>query len=249
VREFIPWHVVKKKIAERNAVDVTDDLEEDDDNGPDSGVQDSVSVALPPPEAPPLSYKVYTVKELDAAPPSSRMSMVAAAEREPSPWVKTWNATLAVIVTAIRWVRSGKFGRPPFRDAMHVPVTVLRVELAAAVREMSWQTVATAAGIAIGTFGVILFTVLTVAELTDDYHAPGAAKAAQAMPTSAAPPLADNAKAAVPVVVQPVATSDPPPAMELDDDPPPPPKTIKKAAPVKKAAPAPKSAEVEVFIP
>src|SRR5439155_13715501 len=91
VREFLPWHVVQKKLAARaSGVDVTredDDLEEE---GPDSGVQESVSVRVAANDGdPPLTYKVYTVADLDAAPPSSRMSMVAAAEREPSPWMKS----------------------------------------------------------------------------------------------------------------------------------------------------------------
>jgi hypothetical protein len=256
VREILPWHVVEKRLAARAGGHDAWDEQGDDDAGPDSGVHESVRLqaANDASSDVQLSYKVYTVAELDARsggpPPSSRPSALAV-EASPTAerWAMTRDALVALAVTFWRWVVMGS-GRPPVGDALRAPTVVLGLEVKALARVIAWRRLAFAIGVSTTTAALLLFAVVTVAALTDDYHAPGAALAAQTAPPPPSP---------VPVA-QPVGTAPAAVALEIDDDAPaaappaPAPRTSKRTAsrgakPAALAQATPKQADVEVFIP
>ncbi len=254
VREFLPWHVVQRKLAARaSGHDVNEMDDEDYDDGPDSGVQESAHLLAANDASgsgpQPLTYKAYTIAELDAqsgpdsVPAVMRSSMLPAVELPKPRWLETGQALLSAVLTFVRWATMGK-GRPALADAMRAPGVVLAIELRGLGRDVNWRKLAFIVGVSATTIAVLLFAVITVADLTDDYHAPGAAAAAHATEQPAAAPVP-----ATPVAVaQPIAPAQP--QMELGDDPPPPPPS---PSPRKKgkhaAAPPPPKAEVEVFIP
>ena len=280
VREFLPWHVVQRKLAARASGLDPNELDDDDyeyEDGPDSGVQESVHLLAANANANAndasdvaLSYKVYTIAELDArsgrvapessaALPSMRSSMHPVVAG-PSPWLKSGEALLAAALVLVRWVTMGK-GRPPLADAMRAPGVVLSIELKTLARETNWRKLAFVAGVSLTTITVLLFAVITVAELTDDYHAPGAAAAAHAAELRAVSPATVTTLTSI-ATAQPAPAAQAAPQMELGDD------VASASAPAPAAAPAaaaphgkrsakaktkapaaPKPDDVEVFVP
>ena len=267
VREFLPWHVVRQKLAERGAV-----LPPEDD-APPSGVRISEKEAMNDVELPSapneegLSFKVYTLEDLerrhgDSVPPVIRPSMAALADqpKAPSPWLPVGKALLAMAYAVKTWVLLGK-GRPAFRDAFRAPAVVLGLELRNATKDVAWRRLGFALAAGVGTVVVLLFAVLTVAELTDDLKPArtdgvttmmippnlGDVADTSAKGTSgAAPAPAIETKLPEPAVAAPQ------PVDELDTAAPAPvpaPKAVKKPATKKAAAPKKKPAKGEIFVP
>jgi hypothetical protein len=123
---------------------------------------------------------------------------------------------------------------------MRAPGVVVKSEIKTAVRAVGWKKVGVALGGGIAVVAVLLFAVLTVADLTDDMRATSASQMAKTPPPIAeAPPILPPPPA--PVVIA------PPTLDEIDTTPPPAP--VKKGKKTKKVAAAPKPDDGEVFIP
>lgn len=173
IREFLPWHVLEKKMQARESGQVLRD--EDDEAVPDSGVYTSGEhrAANAAEENAPLSFKVYSLAELEARGIASdlsvnatRMSMALMAQKQ-TPWDDVGRAALHVLRLAKTWALT-KGPRPAPKDVFHAPLVALGFELRTALRQVDWKKVGTYAAIAFGTFLVLLFAVVTVADLTDD---------------------------------------------------------------------------------
>jgi hypothetical protein len=190
VRDVLPWHVVRQKLAARGVV-FKDEARED---VPPSGVHisEKMPVNEPPPEPEEgLSFKVYTLAELDkrngdSVPPVIRPSMVVLAQqpKPPSPWLPLAKAALAVLYALKTWALMGA-GRPALRDALRAPGVVLELELREATKNVAWRRLAVGLAAGLGTACVLLFAVLTVAELTDDLKPARTGTSAMALPPSA----------------------------------------------------------------
>lgn len=182
IREFLPWHVIEKKMAARAE---GRNPTEDDEQSPDSGVyasgEHSSAAAnqnaepgepLVPTDSGGLSYQVYTVADLEArglradlSVNSTRMSVVMMAPK-PNPWADVGRAALVVLRLAKTWLVSS--GRPPINDALRAPVVAFTFELRQALKTIEWKKVATYGAISVGVFLFLLFAVVTAADLTDD---------------------------------------------------------------------------------
>lgn len=193
VREFLPWHVVRQKLAARGVVVKDDD--------PPSGVRLNEKARETAVAAPDLagdeglSFKVYTVAELDRrlgdSPPAiirPSISAVTAQPKPPSPWIPVRRALVAVLYAAKSWTLMDRNSRPALRDALRAPCVVLVHDLRPALASVEWKRHAIAAGAGVVAVIVLLFAVLTVAELTDDLK-PARADGATTMilPPQAAP--------------------------------------------------------------
>ena len=266
VRNIIPWHDMETKLAERLAEkaargELSGELEKDTDvpskrppwkndvePAPDSGVRASEAG-----QARELTYSVYTVADLDSRAPSvpPRMSMAFAPSPEPPPsrWVDTGKAALALLRILWTHARAPK-PRPRLSDVAAVPSQLLVTELGLSLRAMPWKRIATGAGVALGTFLVLLAMVLTVAELTDDLKpARSTTTTASAMESAA---IVSTMATPAPTTPAPIDTRPLAPApsvasaetIEIDDAAPPPAKPKPKAK-----KPAKKKKAVELFKP
>lgn len=171
VREFLPWHEVEAKLAARAPAppDVASErdvvaLDEGDEPPPDSGVRAS--------ENAPLTYRVYTLADLEArATPEiawrvSRASM-ASLPPKPSKWSGVAASARELVRAAVAWARMpAPRARPA--DVLRFPATAFFDELQGALRAVNWKKVGVYAAVGATTLVVLLFAVLTAAELTDD---------------------------------------------------------------------------------
>ncbi|MBX3206354.1 MAG: hypothetical protein KF764_14875 [Labilithrix sp.] len=269
VRNLIPWRDMEKKLAERLAAkaargELTGELEKDSDvpskrppwkndvePAPDSGVRTSESGP-----ARELTYSVYTVADLDSRGQarSTRMSMVAAPPlaAPPSRWLETGRAALALLRVGVAHLKAPK-PRPRLRDVCRVPMQLFLTELTISLRSMPWKRLAVGAGVALGTFVVLLFIVLTAAELTDDLK-PARTTTTSAAPTSPAivSTVAAPNTVAAPKPVEMKPAQAPTPAaetaqtIEIDDDGP---AALAPRPKPKAKKPAAKKKGVELFKP
>jgi hypothetical protein len=232
-----------------------------DEPAPDSGVRSSVSALANVDDDParPLTYSMYTVSELEDV-RRSRLSMALIAEPQPLSWRDVARSAHAVLRAFGSWARAPK-PRPRLMDVCRVPLTALGADLRAALGRLPWKKVAWAMAFTAGALALLLFAVITVAELTDDVKPKPAtsrsrfetttstteAKAEQkteeqtdvaAQPTAA--PVARNAEPASAKKAEPA-----PAQIEIDDEEP----ASAKPAPAAKTKPAKKVREAELFIP
>lgn len=260
VREFLPWHVVASKLALHAESGVGPAASnEHDEPAPVSGIRsDAMSGERGETEGEdrPLTYKVYTVADLDRrdseAPVSASIEDDEPTSREAAEaWFVVLRSALHVALAFKTWLLLGA-ARPRLADGMRAPVVVLKSDLDLARRLVSWRKVAITVGAGFAVATVLLFAVLTVADLTDDMRATSAATQAKQMEhaTQAAPAAAPE----TPVIEDPTPAPAPAPAAAaqpaIEIDP----------APAAAAAPAPhgksakkakkaKAPDAEVFIP
>lgn len=230
VRNILPWRNMEKELAKRLAakaargeLPANDGLDappwrgnasEGVEPAPDSGVRSSV---VDEPHRP-LTYSVYTVSDLEAR--QHRMSMAAITVPAPSSWTDVRRSGLTLARTFKGWLLAKP--RPKLRDVCQVPLIALFTDLKVALRQLPWRKIGWMATVAGGALGLLLFTVITVAELTDDLKPAHGVSYATAAESAAPPPIA-------PAVDDDSTNADNAPAIELDDE----------AAP---APPAPKAA-------
>lgn len=259
VREFLPWHVVEKKMKARESGKQLRD-EDEIEEVPDSGVYSSGEHhAANETDAPSLegdlSFKVYTLAELEARGIASdlsvnatRMSLALMAQK-PTPWEDVGRAALHVVRIAKTWLLAPS-PRPSLKDVMTAPFVALGIELRAALRTVDWKKVGVYAGISLGTFLVLLFAVVTAADMTDDL------KPSRAMTTQSGDSYTNAivaARHAPPPAPAPVVTAAPAPAaqpgdgLEFSSEPASPAPVA--PAPRARAGKGKKKAPVEVFIP
>lgn len=272
IREFLPWHVIEKKMAARAQGRIHDDA------APDSGVYASGEHAaaviaanqnddagppgdpLVPTDSGGLSYQVYTVKDLEArglkadlSVSSTRMSMVALSLRaaKPNPWSDVGRAIIVVVRLAKTWLAAPS-PKPPITAAFRAPIVALTYELRQATKTIDWKKVATYAGVSIGVFLFLLFAVITAADLTDDLKPSRVSNTQQTgdsytnaiVAAQHAPPPAPAPKA-----VDPGAAASAGDGLEVSAEPTPPPPVAKAAHPKKKATGTKKKKSGEVFTP
>ncbi|MCW5832648.1 MAG: hypothetical protein KIS78_09585 [Labilithrix sp.] len=270
LRNLIPWQDMEKKLAERLAEkaargELSSELEKDGDvpskrppwkndvePAPDSGVR--ASEVGPARE---LTYSVYTVADLDSLAPSRPPRMSTAPAPAPAPasrWADTGKAALALV--QIVWAHAlAPKPRPRLRDVAEVPSRLFLTELGRSLRAMPWKRISAGTGIALGTLLVLLFVVLTAAELTDDLKPARAtatsarsAMESAAIPATAAAPAAPATTPLATAETKPIAPrpaeAAPSEAIEIDDAAPAPAKPKPKAK-----KPAKKKKAVELFKP
>lgn len=152
-------------------------------------------LTVPPVDDSLLSFKVYTLAELERrsdAPVSvraSRANLDAMAAR-PSHWemlVRVGVALRAFAIASRDWVKI-KGERPNVKVALRQPFDNLGDELQRAVEGVDWKRLGVTTGIVVGATLTLLFAVLTAAELTDDLKPPGSAAHLASTETSSAPP-------------------------------------------------------------
>jgi hypothetical protein len=251
VREFLPWHVVKQKLADRGA-DLTGLEDHDSDAGelqeeapaPMSGVCVSEKSAESD-DAAVLSYRVYTLADLEArgvesSPRLSRIAFEAAAPKAPPSWA-AWRKVASLLLTlgssAFAWGTT-KGQRPPFLATLTPPFDAFADALQDALERVEWRKVVTGVSVGVGTAAVLLFVVLTAAELTDDLKPArtGASRAAATFdsPRQVAAPQTEPAPARASEVA-PALVADAPavaePLFELPDETPPAPALAARRTP------------------
>lgn len=272
-----PWHVIQKKMAEKEtekreaakkeeraplstitppppAPEALLALSAFEDVPPPSGVRLSeppapaadVAIASGD-EAPALSFKVYTLAELERrsdAPMAMSMRASRAAydgsfsmSRSAQHLARAKNAVVTFLKAALAWWRTSKMEREPAKIALRQPFDAMGDELELVVRSVDWKKAGVYTGIAVGATLTLLFTVLTAAELTDDLHTNGKARM-NLQSTSAVnpPPLAAAPLPPAPAVIAPPAPAAPAPEETVEVDPP---ATKKAPAAAKKPAAAP----------
>jgi hypothetical protein len=271
VRNIIPWKDMEKKVAEKLAAKAaageldeldggspeTDSLDRsvsskgpppwktDVEPAPDSGVRSSVNSPIGP-----LTYSAYTVAELEARgearPPRMSMAFAPALPPSRSRWADA--AQSGVVVVRAWWacVRSPK-PRPRVLDVCRVPLQAFKTDLATALKALPWKKLGIGVGIAFGSLLLLLFIVLTAAELTDDLKPARTSSASTENGTSLpAPSATTQTNAPAP------AEPEPAPAIELDDDVPAAataPKAKPRPAPPATKKPMMKKKGVELFSP
>ncbi|MBS2014685.1 MAG: hypothetical protein JST00_17490 [Deltaproteobacteria bacterium] len=277
VREVIPpWHVIQQKMAakkkeseERAALETITPpppapeamlaLSAFEEAPPPSGVRlsDPATPVAEPialsdddlavEEAPALSFKVYTLAELERrsdAPVSMRASRVfeSSMARNAQHALRAKNAVIAFFKAAFAWWRTPKMEREPAKLALRQPFDVMGDELELVVRALDWKKAGVYTGIAVGASLTLLFTVLTAAELTDDLHTTGKASMNLQPSSAVSPPLAAAPLAAAPVPPVPAAVAPAAPAAAEEvteiDPPPAAPKKVASAPAPRKPAPA-----------
>jgi len=279
VRNVIPWRDMEKKLAERLAAkaaagELSGELDKDElavpstrpppprrseiEAAPDSGVRSSAEAPGPVRE---LTYSVYTIAELESRaqgrPP--RMSMAFAPPvAQPSRWADAKKSGVVLLRALWSCVRAPK-PRPRVMDVCRVPLVAFLTDVKLALRALPWKKLGTWTGIAIGSLVLLLFVVLTTAELTDDLKP---ARSSTSRPSAATvvetdqavSPVEATASGAAAATALPTAARAAPTAepaqIEIDEEGAPPPANsadvAKRAAPAKR--PAPKK-DVELFIP
>jgi hypothetical protein len=208
---------------------------------PDSGVRTSEGPARE------LTYSVYTVADLEARGRPLRMSMaLAPTPPQPSRWADVGRSALAFGRAWWSWARAPK-PRPRMLDVCAIPFQQLLTDAQVALRGLPWKKLAIGAGLAFGSSIVLLFLVLTAADLTDDLKPRRASSVDTSEPVLSAPvlsaPVLSNQLEAKPVEPPKAAEPEPAATIELDGDEPPPAEKPKPKKPVTKKK------DVEVFIP
>jgi hypothetical protein len=256
MREFLPWHVIEKKLEERES-----EPEAEPERKPDSGVYASGQHVIaaneneePAGESGALTYRVYTVADLEAhgfnadlSVSSTRGSMVLSAPK-PNPWADVARAAINVARTAKTWL-IGPGPRPPVGLVLRAPMVAFGYELRQALKTVEWKKVAIYGGVSVGVFLVLLFAVVTVADATDDLK-PSRMPTMQsgdsytsAIVASAQPKAATKA-AAAPSAAKPDVGD----GLEVSEESAAPAAPV-KATPKKKASAKKKGKSGEVFIP
>lgn len=200
------------------------------ERAPASGVLPSTEDAA----SPPLTYAVYTVADLEAR-GQARAAIASAQTGVPSRvrWAEVARSVERLVRAFSGW-RKAPSPRPRCLDVCRVPLEVLAADTKAALRVLPWRTIAAGAAIACGSAFLLLFVVLTVAELTDDL------KPARPASKAAVAALAVEAPAALTVAT---AEEGEPLTIELEDTAPvakparAAPASAKKAAPKRKKTP------------
>jgi hypothetical protein len=253
IREFLPWHVIEKKMA------APAEARAHDEAVPDSGVYASgehgAAVyaanqnADPPPPGEPvvpidsggLSYQVYTLKDLEArginadlSVNSTRMSVVMTAPK-PNPWADVARAAMNILRLSKTWIVTPR-PKPALKDAFRAPTVALGYELRQAIKTVDWKKVGVYAGVSLGVFLFLLFAVVTAADLTDDLK-PARVSNTQSGDsyTNAIVSAAHPAPAPPPKAVEaaPANTGD---GLEVSSEPTPPPPVVAKTPAKKKGA-------------
>jgi hypothetical protein len=165
---------------------------------PSSGVrmsepgQAAIATPLPDDVAGSLSFKVYTLDELErrsdapASMRSSRASFDTTASRTAQRWQRVRLALAAFAAASLAWVKI-KGERPSLKVALRQPFDDLGDDLQVAVEAIDWKKLGVTSGIVIGATLSLLFAVLTAAELTDDLRSPGATAHLASSDTSGLP--------------------------------------------------------------
>lgn len=196
---------------------------------------------LPPTDDSRLTYRVYTVADLERtsdAPVSMRASRVVSdttTARTRALLVRAWGAVATFLRAAKAWA-TAQGSRPDPRVALREPFDAMGDELELVVRSVDWKRVGVSFGIAVGASLTLLFAVLTVAELTDDLKpASGPRMSLEAPGLPPTPSLGAPAAAATTMapaaVVAPVAAAEPA-SDTLEIDPPAPPAPAAKRGPL-----------------
>jgi len=212
-------------------------------------------------EPAPLTYRVYTLADLDGGsrPPSMRPSRIAfesSVTRSLGHARRVTAVTAGFLGASLAWARSPA-PRPDPRVALRTPFDVMGDELEVVARAIDWKRLGVLLGIVLGATLTLLFVVLTAAELTDDLR-PAAARPASQTSVTLASPAGALAPGATPVAVapaRPAAVAPAPvydpasfaaqpqaaqptqvvePTMEVDDEPAP--AAAKKSAAAKRGA-------------
>lgn len=183
---------------------------------PDSGVRASTKDSIRN-----LSYSVYTVAELEALAQSrpARMTMVSAPLLSPC-WGQVGELGKRFLASCWAYVRSPK-PRPALRDVCEAPFRAFVAEFSIALRTLPWKRIGLGAGLALGTLLVLLFVVLTAAELTDDLKPARRGRTTNSDVSAAA--ALSKAESANSLVATPAATTGGD-SIELDEAPPAPPR-------------------------
>lgn len=137
-----------------------------------------------------LSYRVYSLADLEAREATLRQSMIAPAP--PPTWRDPWRAAGALVHAFRTWRRS-PWPREPMKAALRAPALVFATELESLARATDWKKVGVRAGFAAGGALALLGVVLAAAAASDDLQpARRAARTevanALAAPVDAAPP-------------------------------------------------------------
>ena len=94
------------------------------------------------------------------------MSIAIMAQQQ-TPWADVAKAAFVVIRMAKTWALAPS-PRPPVADVLRAPLVAFMFELRGALRQVEWKKVGIGAGLALGMFFLLLFAVVTAADLTDD---------------------------------------------------------------------------------
>lgn len=266
IREFLPWHVIEKKMAARESGRELRDEDEDEpvEAAPDSGVYTSGQHRAANEhgggseselEAGALTYKVYTLADLEARGFNPDMSInatrasLALMAAKQTPWLDTGRAAVVLLRVAKTWALAPS-PRPAAGDVFRAPFVAFTFELRGALKQVDWRKVGVGAGLALGTFLFLLFAVVTAADLTDDL------KPSRVSHTTSGDSYTNAIVAAAhPTAAPPRPVQAPPPASEDDleisiDAPPAPapaPVTAAKSHAGRKGKK--KAAPAEVFVP
>lgn len=252
VRELLPWHEVERKLRTPRSSGV--DAQESEVPAPSSGVRVSDSgISIKSSNTNDtegaLSYRVYTVAELDRiAMPAMRASMLSLSlSQRPAPsllWKSAGRSLYALLDAVAAWfVHRGQ--KPAFASAMAHPLAAFRADARSAFASIDWKKAGIGLGAGLGAMAALLAIVLVVADLTDEMKPARAMTAPSAAAATVAPAVTTTS---VDVAPQPTTTAataapTPPTTFELGDDPAPAPaRSAKKAKKAKKAP-------VEDFIP
>jgi hypothetical protein len=248
VREFLPWHEVERKLKHPRPIEV----ELHDGSTPpaapsgvrvsDSGVSIKAASNTNDSEGA-LSYRVYTVAELDRMAaqnaPSIRASMLSiSASQRPPPsvlWKSAGRSFYTLLDATAGWLVL-RGSKSPFREAIAHPLGAFRADLRSAIAAIDWKKTGIGLGAGLAAMAALLAIVLVVADLTDEMKPARAMSGASTTTSSAALTNAPGAPTTTPVTAAPqtAAPAIPPTTMELGDEPAP--------APVPPPAPAAKTA-------
>jgi hypothetical protein len=254
VRELLPWHEVERKLRTPRSSGV--DAQEAEVPAPSSGVRVSDSgISIKSSNTNDtegaLSYRVYTVAELDRiAVPAMRASMLSlslSSRPAPSLLWKSAGRSLYTLLDAVAGWLVHRGHKPALASAVAHPLAAFRADARSAVASIDWKKAGIGLGAGVGAMAALLAIVLVVADLTDEMK-PARAMTSPATATATVAP--GEAVTTTSVDVTPVATTaapvvaaTPPTTFEIGDEPAPAP-----ARPAKKAKKG-KKAPVEDFIP
>jgi len=195
VRKVVPFKELEQRAAERKAAAApppwkqsqTQDIEEAPDSGVRMGAENHA-----------LSYTVYSVAELEARPRTSAPPPMNAPI--PSRWPDVGRSARALMHAWWTYYFRAAKPRPQMMDVCRVPMMTLRVDLFAALRQLPWKKIGIRSGIAFASILALLFTVMTVAELTDDLKPSRTALNKAQLPTAAAAPPPPPVEPAIEII-------------------------------------------------
>lgn len=156
--------------AFRRPSDLTPGLSPEAEPAPSSGIRPA-SVGAESASSDPLTYRVYTVADLEAR-ALARSALAPSAPMEAAPSLTTqWRGVAtsgrAAAAALVGWARSPA-PRPAPLDACRAPLQAFAAELGASLRALPWRRIGVGASVGLGTVLALLFVVLMAAELTDD---------------------------------------------------------------------------------